>query len=234
MVTGDNSKMEHQTTAIVNWLKRDIKNENTPIIGFCGRPRSGKTLFAMRCAWEIYPDKFSFENVVNTVEDFAKLMKKLKHSIIILDEASTSLYVYDWNSYLHKVFQIINDSQAFRHNVVFIICPSLGKLDSLTKQDFDCIVEMRKTKGYDPFDRKFKKIHTYKYWIQHKQYSRMAKWKPMMSFIGEFAGVPLPPDHILKPYMAQGQNEFKEKILDQQLDLIIKKSAGSRREEVVL
>lgn len=212
-----------KSTAFVNWLKKDIRNGNTPIVVVCGRQRSGKTAFAMRTAWEVFPDKFKYENVVDSIETFALAMKKNRHNIIILDEASASLFVYDWNSYLHRVFSIIQDSQAYRHNVVMLVLPRVTKLDNLTKFDIDAIVEMKKVKFFDIVEQKKSVKYAYKFLIHHKQYSSFRVRNPIVEMIGEFVGVPLPPDYLWLPYISKDQQQFKEKLLDEQLDLISRK-----------
>lgn len=222
-------------TAIVNWLKRDIKNNNTPLLIFCGRQRSGKTAFAMRVAWEVYGDKFSFDNVVNTIEDFAKLMKTKKNTCIILDEATVSLYVYDWNSFLHKIFTIIQDSQAYKHNMVIVVLPMVSHLTSQQKEMADAVVEMKKIKVWDDKQHKFVAKYFYKYMKQHQQYSNMNKRKIFMSTIVETCGpVPLPPDHIWLPYLQKGQSEFKENILDEQLAEIAKRKTAKIKTKPVI
>lgn len=213
-----------KTTPIVSWIKRDLRAGNTPVIVFCGRPRSGKTAFAMRIMYEVLGRKFAYDNVVDSVEKFAARMKANRNNGIILDEASGSLYVYDWSSYLHRVFSIIQDSQAYRHNMVFIILPRVSKLDNVTKFDVDAIIEMKKMKVFDPLEGRVVKVFAYKYLKQIKKYSDFKNKEPILVNCGEYYGVPLPPPNLWEPYISKDQKAFKEKILDEQLELIARKA----------
>jgi hypothetical protein len=216
----------YRNTPIVNWIRRDVfRDGNTPIVIFCGRQRSGKTAFAMYVAFCIHPEKFEFCMVVDTIEAFAEAMNKYTNTVIILDEATASLFVYDWHSFMHKVFSIIQDSQAYRHNIVFIVLPQVKKLGKLHIDDADAIIEMRKKRGFNPDTGKWEKQFFYKYLIQHKQYSELKRRDPIVQQIRTLCGpVPLPPSHIWKPYIDTAQAEYKQKILSDQLALIMNKS----------
>lgn len=204
-----------QSTPLVNWLRREIKHNNSPIVLFTGRPRSGKTFFAMRVAHEVYPNKFDFTHVVKDIKEFAQLFKKLNHDIIILDEASSSLYVYDWNSIYQRVFSIINDTQAYKYNIVFIILPQAIELGKLQRYKVDAVVETHRF-GKD-------KVF-YKYLIHLKRYSDLSMRPPLLKLIAENIGpVPQPPEHIVKPYLELQQKQFKEDILQTQIEAMDKK-----------
>jgi len=207
--------MQPPSTPLVNWLRREIKHKNSPIVLFTGRPRSGKTFFAMRCAWELYPDKFDFTHVVKDIKEFAELFKKLDNDIIILDEASSSLYVYDWNSIYQRVFSIINDTQAYKHILVFIILPQAIELGKLQRYKVDAVVETHRFGN----DKVF-----YKYLIHMKRYSDLSMRPPILKLIAENIGpIPSPPDHIVKPYLEQQQTQFKSSILEAQITAMNKK-----------
>lgn len=210
--------MREVSTPLVNWLRREIRHNNSPIVLFTGRPRSGKTFFAMRCAHEIYPKKFDFTHVVKDIKEFAELFKKLNHDVVILDEASSSLYVYDWNSIYQRVFSIINDTQAYKHIIVFIILPQAIELGKLQRYKVDAVVETRRF-GKD-------KVF-YKYLIHMKRYSDLSMKPPLLRLIAENIGpVPPPPEFITKPYLEQQQTQFKTSILDAQIDAMDKKIIG--------
>jgi len=213
-----------KNTPIVNWLKRQIRQKNTPLIIFCGPTRSGKTAFAMRVAYETWGKKFTYEHVVNTIEDFALAMKNNTHSCIILDEATVSLFVYDWANFLHKIFTVIQDTQAFKHNVAIVILPQISHLSTQQKQMADVIIEMKKIRGWNETAGRSENQYFYKYLKPHKQYSSLNTEKIWVTEVGTFGPVPLPPDHIWKPYIDKGQTEFKQKILDDQLDIISQKA----------
>jgi len=221
-------------TPIVNRLLKDIKNGDTPMVIICGERRTGKTAFAMRIGYEVYGEKFKYANVVDTIEKFAQAVKNNRFNIIILDEASSALYIHDWSSYLHKVFNIIQDSQAYRHLIVFVLLPGVYKLDNMTKWDVNYILEMEKSSIWDDNLGRFRKCHNYKYLVHIKQYSSFKRREPMLKYVGKFWDVPLPPPYLWEPYISTGQTEFKEKILDEQLDIILKKNAkGQPREKPI-
>lgn len=218
------------STPIVRWLRREIKRNNSPIVVFCGRPRSGKTAFAMRCAWEIYPRKFQYDHVVRTIEEFAIAYQKYNNDIIILDEASTSLYVYDWNTVFQKVFSIINDTQAFRYNIVFIVLPMVHKLGKVHRYDVDAIIEVSRFTVYNEFKDKFEDQVFYKYQIHKKRYNDLMMHPPrVMNIVDKCGPVPMPPAHIWNPYIEHGQKEFKDKILSEQLAKILPKKIEKRQ-----
>jgi len=215
-------------TPFVNWLKREIRNGNTPIVVFCGRQRSGKTATAMRFAYEIYPDKFSFENVTSDVEKFVELYEKFDHNIIILDEASDSLYVYDWNSLFQKVFSTINDTQAYKQNIVFLILPMVHKLGKIHRYDVDGIIMTRKLRNWET---KKQEIY-YKYQIHMKQYNDLTMRPPRVMTILDWCGpVPLPPPHIWDTYLSEGQKQFKDKIMQKNLAAMLKKKGPKYQRE---
>jgi hypothetical protein len=215
-------------TPLVNWIKKDVRNGNTPIVVFCGRPRSGKTAFAMRCAYELYPKKFKYEHVTGDISTFAELYSTLTNDVIILDEASDALYVYDWNSVFQKVFSVINDTQAYRHNVVFIILPMVHKLGKLHRYDVDAIIKTTKRKNYETN----KPEVYYKYKIHMKNYDDLAMRPPRTMTILDWCGpVPMPPDEIWKPYIEKGQSEFKVKIMQKNLATLLKKSGQMQPQE---
>lgn len=199
-----------KTTAFVKWLKRQIKQNKTPIVVFVGETRSGKTAFAMRSAWEVYPDKFSFKNVAGTVEEWFEIYDNTDHNIIILDEASVALFVYDWNSPLQKVFSHVTSTQAYKYNIVFLILPQVQMLAKLFKHLPVAVVEMKRY-GENVF---------YKFMVVHKRYSDMNSNKIFMTHVGDFGPVPLPPPHVWDPYITKGQGEFKERIAQNMRDLI--------------
>ncbi len=208
------------TTPLINWLRREVRNGNTPIVVFCGRQRSGKTAFALRAAHELYPKKFTYENLVGDIENFGAVYVKNNHNVIILDEASDSLYVYDWNSMFQRVFSVINDTQAFRHNIVFIILPQVHKLGKLHRYDVDAIIRTTKRKNYET--RKDEVY--YKYKIHLKNYDDLTMKPPRCMTILDWCGpVPFPPPHIWDPYIKQGQEEFKNKIMKKNMAAMMKK-----------
>ena len=221
------------STAVVNWLRRDIQNGNTPTVAFCGRQRGGKTAFAMRCAYELYPNSFDSMHMVNSIEEFAKAMLKFTHSVIVLDEASVSLYIYDWASFYHKIFSIIQDTQAFKHNTVFIVAPYLYALGKLHKYSVDAIITLSKKKVLNETNGRIEKLHAYKFKIHHKQYDNFEVKKVITTFVGEFVGIPLPPPEIWGPYISKGQQEFKEKILNAQLEEISRRTTIKLKEEAI-
>lgn len=207
-------------TPFVNWVKREIRNGNTPIVVFCGRQRSGKTATAMRFAYEIYPDKFTYENVCGDVETFARRFQETDHNIIILDEASDSLYVYGWADMFQKVFSVINDTQAYKHNIVFIILPQVHKLGKLHRYDVDAIIKTTKRKNFETGKQEV----FYKYKIHLKQYDDLSMKPPRVMTILDWCGaVPLPPEHLWKPYIEKGQKEFKDKLMKKNMDAMFKK-----------
>jgi hypothetical protein len=209
-----------KNTPFVNWLRREIRNGNTPIVVFCGRQRSGKTATAMRFAHEIYPDKFTFDNVTSDVERFAEMYEKFDHNIIILDEASDSLYVYDWNSLFQKVFSTINDTQAYKQNIVFLILPMVHKLGKIHRYDVDAIIMTRKMRNYTTKQPEI----FYKYQIHMKNYNDLTMRPPRVMTILDWCGpVPLPPEHLWKTYLTEGQKQFKDKIMQKNLQAMMKK-----------
>lgn len=218
------------STPLVNWLRREIKHENTPIVVFCGRPRSGKTAGAMRFAWEVYPKKFTFKNVVSSIEDFARVFSETDHNIIILDEASDSLYVYDYNSLFQRVFSVINDTQAFKHNIVFIVLPMVHKLGKVHRYDVDAVVMMTKRRNYDTNKPEI----YYKYQVQLKAYNDLKMMAPrVMTVVDSCGPIPLPPEHIWKPYIDEGQKKFKDEIMKRNLEKIFKKMNPEKPKERV-
>lgn len=220
-----------KSTPLVNWLRKEIRRKNSPIVVFCGRPRSGKTAYAMRIGWELHPDKFDYAHVVRTIEEFAEAYKRYNNDVIILDEASQSLYLYDWNSMFQKVFSIINDTQAFRYNLVFIVLPMVHKLGKVHRFDVDAIVTVSRKRVYDEYTQKWSDAVFYKYQIHMKRYNDLTMRPPRVMTIVESCGpVPMPPPHIWDPYINVGQKEFKDKILDEQLAKILpKKKVAPRR-----
>src|SRR4030042_2149414 len=162
-------------TPITNWLRREKRKGFAAIVVFCGRQRSGKTAMAMTIAAEVDPN-FSYDRVCADVMEFAKAYQKYNKTVIILDEASTSLYVYDWNSLFQKVFSIINDTQAFKQNIVFICLPMVHKLGKIHRYDVDAIVQVRRSKN--PWTLKDEVF--YKYQIQIKRYNDLSMRPPMV------------------------------------------------------
>lgn len=221
--------VQKKSTPIVNWLRRQVRDGFAPIVVICGRQRSGKTSAALRFAYELYPKKFKYDRLHFTkdVEEFAIAYSQLKNDIIILDEASDSLYVYDWNSLFQKVFSIINDTQAFRNNIVIIILPQVHKLGKLHRYDVDVVLQVMRSKN--PITHE--KETFYKYLAHIKQYSDMAMRPPRMMHIGTFGPIPMPPENIWRPYIDVEQAAFKEEILQKKLQLIVEKLSG-RKETV--
>lgn len=228
----------HPTTdhPLIRWLRKEKKNGFAPIVVFCGRQRSGKSLFAFTTAHELYPKTFKFEtHVVKDVEEFVKAYDKYDNDVIVLDEASDALYLYDWSSKFQKVFSIINDSQAYKMNTVFIVLPMVHKLGKLHRHDIDAVVEVTRRKAYNDVKQRWEKAVFYKYQKVMKRHNDLAMKPPRVINIVENCGpVPLPPKHILEPYMAIGQSEFKKEIMKKQLNQILGKPKIQKPAPVLL
>lgn len=214
-----------ETTPIVKWLRKQIRNRKTPIVVFCGETRSGKTMFSMRVAWELYPRKFSFsKNVAGSIEKWFELYDKTDHNVIILDEASVSLYLYDWSNILQKVFTHVTNTQAYKHNIVFLVLPQVSELGKVFRYKPNAIVEV---------NRYGQRVY-YKYFIVHKNYSNLNFGQIKQSFIGEFGAVPLPPDDIVKDYLENGQQSFKEEIMARQRKTVLAQLNPTLKKKPVL
>lgn len=97
-----------------------------------GETQKGKSTAAWYIAITLhkkrYNEKWDFNKYcARSLEEFIDIFDKYDHSFIVYEEASKDLDVARWYDTMNRLFNILLQTQAYKHNLVIIVMPmSLG------------------------------------------------------------------------------------------------------------
>ena len=124
--------------------KTDVTNQDYKAVftGECGR---GKSYAALRLAETIQPDFNIERQLVFRADEFLRLMNSdlPKGSVIIWDEASTSLDARDFNTIFNKLLNNVLVTMRYRNYVLLFSVPSTAFIDKRARELLDGCVDMR-------------------------------------------------------------------------------------------
>ena len=200
------------SSIVIKYIRKEIRKGFSPIILIVGRQRTGKTATAMRLAYDI-DNTWHPSLMTSKIEEFLHLYNDHSKKILILDEASISLDPYEHMTITQRVYRHVIDTQAYKQNTIFIVLPFARGIGRTARDYVNMIINV-KARGFYVAKAVFS---------QHDDLS----FKPPYTWIlEECHGVPLPPDHIWKPYLEGGQKKYKEAIMDVQMNILNKKVSG--------
>jgi len=112
----------------LDYLGKDVKNDNDAIVVVSGREGSGKSWFTIQCAAYLDPS-FNLDRVVFNPEDFKLRVKNSKkYQCIVYDEAITGLRAARWASEINKVLVDMLAQIRQLNLFIFIVIPSFFEL----------------------------------------------------------------------------------------------------------
>lgn len=143
------NRIKKTESDIIPSILSDIRRRYSPIIIICGRPRSGKSIFALFLANALscmsYYERFNMKNLYFYPKDLLRGIKETGFQIFILDEAGSSLNKRKWNSDFSFAFDQILQTQGFLNNVYIFCLPFASDLvkDCRKYVDFLCYTKKR-------------------------------------------------------------------------------------------
>lgn len=130
-------------------ILQDIRNMYSPIILICGRPRSGKSVFALFISNVIstilYYQWFSLKDLYFFPKDLLRGINDYGNQILVLDEAGSSLNKRQWFTDFTFAFDQILQTQGYLNNVYIFVLPFASDLvkDCRKYVDFMCHTKRR-------------------------------------------------------------------------------------------
>lgn len=131
MVTvGDRTfPMEGYIANNLDFIKDDVKNDNDAVIIVDGKEGSGKSVFAMTCAYYMDPT-LTLERVCFNPDDFKKQILKAKPlQAVIFDEAITGLRARRWASMVNNALIEMLAQIRQKNLIIIMVIPSFFELE---------------------------------------------------------------------------------------------------------
>lgn len=205
---------------ILRYVLNKMKKGHSPLIIVCGATRTGKTSLALKLASIIDPTFNVEKQMFFKIQDFAQALSVSNNKCLILDEAGVTLDPLEFQSVQQKVYNHLIQTQAFRVNCVFLVLPMARGIGKMHRDYVNAVLEV--------FARGCYKLYKTSIWHSDLSYK-----PPRLTHLETVIGVPLPPEHIWKPYQEFGQAAYKNTILDIQMAILEKKYGQQKPQEIV-
>jgi hypothetical protein len=143
------NRIKKTQSDILPSIFNDIRKRYSPIILICGRPRSGKSMFAIFLANAIssmlYYEWFNMDELYFYPKDLLRNITNTGYQIMVLDEAGSSLNKREWHKDFTFSFDKILQTQGFLNNVYIFVLPFASDLvkDCRKYIDFLCYTKKR-------------------------------------------------------------------------------------------
>ena len=203
-------------TFVFNYLWNMRRKGKAPITLVVGDPRSGKTFLTLALAAaldKINGKEFDMKrqmhfDILDFAESFAT--QDVKGRCMILDEASVEIDSQSTNSIESKVFARLNDTQAYRGTLIFIILPYASSLGLVHRKKVKLVLHNHSHGIFTTY--------YCSHWHADLKNDKNIREETMETIRG--GETLLPPKHLQKEYVDHFQDKFKSEILKKQIDLL--------------
>jgi len=121
----------------------------SPIIIFTGNTQVGKStvskvLADIICQIKNKEDWDYKKYCAKTFDEFLELMDKYDDSLLVVEEAGFQLASVEWWSLQNKLFNRILQTQAYKHNILFIVLPYACGIAKAHRRMIDMLIWVKK------------------------------------------------------------------------------------------
>lgn len=207
-------------TALHNFIYSQFRAKFSPIVLFVGEQRTGKTQTALRYAYDLQPrltgDKFDFNlQFTSNATDFILQYNKCSNKILIFDETGADLDSYRSADAINRIFSHVIDSQAYKLNPVFLCLPFAVDFPKSHRKHVDAVVHIIR-----------RGVHSI--YATFSWHANLNDTKIRMLKIQTVINSPMPPKWLSDLYAKDKQVEEKEKIMDAQIQKLLKLSGKQK------
>lgn len=143
-------KTLHTDIKIIGMPYYEMRDNFSPIIMICGRQRSGKSFIANWLAWrykQLFNHKEDFKLIDRTFynpKEAMKMIKKINHQPVIIDEAGAIFYKTEWYAQFAILFNKIIQTQGYKANAYIFVSPFGNEVVKSLRKHIDYLILVRR------------------------------------------------------------------------------------------